>query len=767
MKANRKKYTQSDISRDGKSFRTRGFFQKGLSLTVVCLFLLAAMFLPLAPGLSQTAAELFDQGKNTFASGDPQGAVSLFRRAVEKDPLFADAYKALFFTLEKMNRHEDIVKIGTEAVKRAVELDINDRAYIYFRLAKSHLALEQFIEAQEAGKKARELDETRDDFKNLDQEIEQKKKEKAAALFSKAKELFDSQSFTQVVEVLGDAMRLDSSNSEMRDLYRKAQDEIRTIKNKKEASKLKATILATMRGGDLDAALAHAQSAIEAQPDNQDFTELREQIQNQINQRTKDKEAARLREEEEKKLANQLEYHRGLGLRQLDKENWEEAARSFEIVLKIAPNDMDIRKKMEMAKRGLSLQIDIRKGKELLSEGKCDQAAASFRSALAQVPNSKSLCTLLAKCYEEQTRYDQAIQVYESFIKENPAAIEFMEKVGDLQMEDGKAQMAVETYQKFLENNPGRIDLVLKVADALAAAGKLSDAESFMDRHIKKKPTDLKLLEKMAIIQEKAKRYKEAIKTYKAILATQPEQDTTVNAFYKMGCIFMITEQYNDAIERFREVDKRHPNYLDVPEKIKQLVWKKYFPMIKTILILVGLVLLWVLWGFTAPLWDSLAEGKKGKNIQNAKNLLKKGKLEKGAALYEETIKKFRLTQPEQKDAYYQLAQAFLRGGKNDKALYYADKLTELERKNIKAYVISAEAMLKMGNIEKSIMQCRYALDIDPSSDAIHRIFQQAYLSTGKVEELLLEYEELGHSNPNNMTLRNIILKLKNEHGGQ
>ncbi|PKK91224.1 MAG: hypothetical protein CVV64_05495 [Candidatus Wallbacteria bacterium HGW-Wallbacteria-1] len=743
---------------------------KGNSLSRFLAFLLIAGLciatIPASPVFSQTAAELFEKGKMTFASGDAQGAISLFRRSIESDPLFVDAYKALFFTLEKLQKHDEIVKIGTEAVKRAVEMDISDRAYIYFRLAKSHLALEQFIEAQEAAKKARELDESRSDFKVLNDEIEQKKREKAKKLFAEATELFNSGSFTQVVDTLGEAMRLDPSDSSTRDLYRKAQDEIRAIKAKKEASKLKATILATMRGGDLDAALAHAQSAMESQPDNPDFPQLKNQIQEQISKKQKAVEEAKLREEEEKKLSNQLEYHRNLGLRQLNQENWEEAARSFEIVLKIAPNDMDIRKKLEIARRGQALKNDIQKGKELLSEGKCDAAATSFKSALIQVPNSKSICTLLAKCYEEQTRYDQAVDVYKNFIKDNPEATEFIEKIGDLQMEAEKAKDAVETYKSFLEINPGRIDLVIKVADALTAAGNLNDAESFMSNHLKKKPLNLNLLEKLAQIQEKAEHFKEAIKTYKTILTTQPEQETTVNAFYKMGCIFMATEKYNDAIERFREVDKRHPNYLDVPEKIKQLVWKKYLPMIKTILIIAGTILLWVLWGFTAPLWDNLSEGKKGKKIQNAKALLKKGNLKKGVDLYEDTIKKFRLNQSEQKDAYYQIAHSYLKSGNFDKALLYSDKLAELERKNIKAYAISAEAMLNMGLLEKAIMQCRYALDIDPSNDAIHKIFQQAYLNTGKAEELLLEYEELAHSYPNNMTLRNIILKLKNEHGG-
>ena len=45
----------------------------------------------------------------------------------------------------------------------------------------------------------------------------------------------------------------------------------------------------------------------------------------------------------------------------------------------------------------------------------------------------------------------------------------------------------------------------------------------------------------------------------------------------------------------------------------------------------------------------------------------------------------------------------------------------------------------------------------------MHEIMQNAYKALNNVEELIMEYEEMVHMNPDNMQLRNILLKLKKE----
>jgi tetratricopeptide (TPR) repeat protein len=64
---------------------------------------------------------------------------------------------------------------------------------------------------------------------------------------------------------------------------------------------------------------------------------------------------------------------------------------------------------------------------------------------------------------------------------------------------------------------------------------------------------------------------------------------------------------------------------------------------------------------------------------------------------------------------------------------------------------------------DRAIEQCKYVFDFDINNVAMHEIMQQAYKALNNYEELIMEYEEMTHMNPDNMQLRNMLLKLQKE----
>lgn len=736
------------------------------------LLLLVAAFAifnicPAVPAIGADAKEIFTRGMQAFTSARSDEAITLFKEAIEADPLYMEAYKALFFILDKMGRHKEILEYGRKAIKECVDLDITEKAYLYFRVAKSLQADGELLDAIEAAKKARELDDKREDYPKLLIELEGEKKKKAEQILASCARLIESGEFDKALSETQEAMRLDPGNPEARRLFSKAQEAVRSIKLADEASGLKAKILASLRGGDNDAALATVMSALESQPDNPDFQALRERVEGEIAAVEKAKLDEIKRREDEVKLKNQLEYHTLMGSKHLEAENYEEALKSFEIVLEIDPGNSSISEKKKIAQKGLDLNADIKKGRDLFSEGRFEEAADRFRAALRQVPTSRSICGLLAKCYEELLKLDLAVQVYRSFLQDNPTAWELYEKVGSLSLEMDKFDDAIAAFKKYLDKDPTSAEIVIRLGDVHIRKGEAIDAVKILQDFNNRKPGDIKILEKLAEAFEKSGNADEAVNTLRSMLQHDSSIENEVNVFYKMGCLYTKLEKYNEALERFYQVEKSQANYLDTPERIRSLMWKKYMPILKFMGALLLLAFIKLLITVVSPFFEGGGGSKKTKLIDSGKALMRQGKLDKGIAALEAVVAKHSLTPAESKEVFFQLASGCLKQKKFDKSVMYSEKVIDLDRRFAKAYYVCADALLQMGNAEKAIMQCRYALDIDPGNEAIHSIFQKAYLEAGKLEELLLEYDELAHGNPNNMPLRNIILKLKKEHNAQ
>lgn len=743
-------------------------FKKFTALLLLAAALFHVLTLPgPAPAIGANAKDKFNQGMQAFTSARSDEAITLFKEAIEADPLYMEAYKALFFTLDKMGRHKEILEYGRKAIKENVDLDITQKAYLYFRVAKSLQVEGDLLEAIETAKKARELDEKRDDYPKLIAELEVQRKKKAADILSSCAELIESGKFDRALVETQEAMRLDPGNPDTRKLFSRAQEAVRSVKLSEEAKGLKAKILAAIKSGDNDAALATVMSALESQPDNQEFQALREKVENEMNSVEQTRVDAIKRKEDEVKLKNQLEYHSLLGTKQLEAENYEEAIKSFEIVLEIDPGNSTIQDKLQIAKKGLELNADIKKGRNLFSEGRFEEAADKFRAALKQVPTSRTICGLLAKCYEELLKLDLAVQVYRSFLDENPMAWELYEKIGALSLEVDKFDDAISAFRKYLEKDPMNIDIVIRMGDVFIRKGESGEAIKFLKDFNTRKPGEIKILEKLAEAQEKAGNSEEAITTFRSMLQHDSSIENEANVFYKMGCLYTKLEKYNEALERFYQVEKSQANYLDTPERIRSLMWKKYLPILKFVGALLLLVILKLLVTVVTPFFDGAGSNKKAKLIDAGKALMRQGKFDKAITALEAVMSKHSLNPSESKEVFFQLAAGFLKVKKFDKAVMYAEKVIDLDRRFAKAYFIAADAQLQMGNSEKSIMQCRYALDIDPGNEAVHSIFQKAYIEAGKLEELLLEYDELAHGNPNNLPLRSIVLKLRKEHNSQ
>jgi Flp pilus assembly protein TadD len=97
-----------------------------------------------------TAAEIFDDATGDIALGDLDAAVEKYRKCVELDPDFFDAWHALGMALMKSGNSAEAIEAGL----RAVELHPNDQL-AWSSLSLFYVREGKIAEAEAAGAKAR------------------------------------------------------------------------------------------------------------------------------------------------------------------------------------------------------------------------------------------------------------------------------------------------------------------------------------------------------------------------------------------------------------------------------------------------------------------------------------------------------------------------------------------------------------------------------------------------------------------------------------
>jgi tetratricopeptide (TPR) repeat protein len=96
------------------------------------------------------AVELFDDATGDIALGDLEAAIAKYRRCVELDPVYFDAWHALGMALMKAGHYPEAIEAGL----KAVELEPNDQL-AWSSLSLFYVRNHQIPEAEAAGAKAK------------------------------------------------------------------------------------------------------------------------------------------------------------------------------------------------------------------------------------------------------------------------------------------------------------------------------------------------------------------------------------------------------------------------------------------------------------------------------------------------------------------------------------------------------------------------------------------------------------------------------------
>lgn len=742
---------------------TKSTMGKTLILTGVLLILIISGIFQECS--AKSAQQYFRSGKSKYTVEDYDGASEDFLAAIEKNPLMGDAYRALLSIWGSQGKDQRSVDfIETTIKNHGIDLDIDFKCYLFYKLANLYCNIENIPKAEEYLKKGYRISDSDPNYQTIKADIKTKKKRLISQAVKKVKSLMNKDLHAALNEA-HTGLKIDYTSKELRSLMSSIKKQIKDIQKTSEARKYLAHIKSKLRANAWDEAIEICNEALAVQPENEEFAKLRDRAAKTKQRYFDEIEAKRIREEERKTRITKIDYFLKLGKKNMEKENWNLAGEAFENVLKLDSGNGEAKRWINQANEAMRLSDSIKKGESLFAEGKWNEAAALFKYAVEKVPASKKYAKLLAKTYIETSRYDEAIGVYKKYLGVNESANNFYNLIGDVYAMKDDHLNAMTYYRKYLDKNPTDLDITLKVGNSYKNMGQESQAVEFFKSAAQKlteKKDKIKVYKELAISYEKAGEEEASMKTYRNLLEIDSTSEGQMIYYYKLGNLYFKNGQYNQALERYEEVEKIRAHYLDIDEKIKECRLKKYIPVIKFFGAILGLFLIKFLMGLSNPLRDILTKGKKDKLFQKAKVYRQQGKWQKAIDVCE-IILKMPIEVNEAKELRLAVAHASFKMNKYDMAVSESEKVLDLDRNNKKAYKILGQTYMARKEYDRAIQSCKYVFDFDINNVAMHEIMQTAYKELNNFEELIMEYEEMTHMNPDNMQLRNMLLKLQKE----
>ena len=189
---------------------------------------------------------------------------------------------------------------------------------------------------------------------------------------------------------------------------------------------------------------------------------------------------------------------------------------------------------------------------------------------LAHDPTYVSGYLSLGLVYEQNKKYEKAIECYNAVIKIDPKEIKSYLNLATLYKEKHEYDEAIKVYQQGLINNPGNHIILSNLGNLFYLQHKYEDAIISHQRAIKSKPGSYEVQFNFANTLLNSGKYTEAIEAYKKTSELKPN---FYRAKINLGNTLLSMANFDEGFKEYNYriyEDKNFKNYLDK----KNLIWK-------------------------------------------------------------------------------------------------------------------------------------------------------------------------------------------------
>lgn len=175
-----------------------------------------------------------------------------------------------------------------------------------------------------------------------------------------------------------------------------------------------------------------------------------------------------------------------------------------------------------------SIQYQMRLGQAQLNAGQSEAALQSFGNVLRVKPDSPEAQAAIVGSLLRAGKVDEAARLLAKIKQQAPKSPVVPELEGDVRFAMKQYGDAASAYRKVLATAPNS-GLVIKSYTSLVLAGKRADADAFLADWVKAHPKDLPVRLFDADVALRSKDYARAVRSYRAVLASQPNDPVVMN----------------------------------------------------------------------------------------------------------------------------------------------------------------------------------------------------------------------------------------------
>jgi superkiller protein 3 len=396
---------------------------------------------------------------------------------------------------------------------------------------------------------------------------------------------------------------------------------------------------------------------------------------------------------------------------------------SYDIVFTRGATDLGkITLNLDMGPQDWMLRADALENRRMQAE--------CYKKAVALSPDSEDAHNALAKFYESDQKFKQAIAEYEAVIRIKPDTMQAMLSLLSLYKKTDQEDKALDMYQRLAKVDPKRADDYISKAGALAEKqGSDEKALAMYQNLLDKNPGNIDARQKIIKLYEKSKKWDKVIEHVKALLDLDSKN---ADLYLYLSDICYKKNDLNAALAAAEKAQKLRPNdssiYVQLAvlsEKAKKddLALDYYQKAVKTnpkknptLYNNLGMLLEKKGNRKEAIQNYEMAAALDSKNLAFAKNLAdayeKEQQWKKAAEMYE------RITGLDKgkKDSLEAAAVLWYKAGDKEKSLGAYKKLVAAEPKKILWHQKLAYLCEELNRIEEAMGEYKTILELDPAN---------------------------------------------------
>ena len=240
---------------------------------------------------------------------------------------------------------------------------------------------------------------------------------------------------------------------------------------------------------------------------------------------------------------NQIKKLINDGLSNHQKQNYSEAEKIYNEVLKLSPNNAIVFYLL---------------GTLMAQNNKNDLAEELLKKSIKINPKNADAQYNLGNVFQKQKNYSDSISSYYNAIKIYPKYIKAYYNLAEIFSEQNEYEKSIIQYKKILEINPKHLQTINNIGIVYVKSKDFINAEKFFKKATSEDPNNAEFFYNYGTVLQEQKKYEEAIKEYKKALSLKPIYPKTLN---NMGLSYKKLNKFIEARQSYEEAINQDPNY--------------------------------------------------------------------------------------------------------------------------------------------------------------------------------------------------------------